>query len=430
MPPIDASADTATAPGSDLGTSANASQCPGTDGEDTLDLRLPEEFIALCAEADATDAVLHRAAACDAVVRHTSAPGPAALDPTVPDPVDLDPVALDEADTVGRQIPPQDAEDTTRPASDAASASEVSPNSHIPPGDDLLDRVGDWGPTHTPAGTFHLLPVHIERDLPLINRWMNDPAVAEFWELAGPQALTEDHLRVQLTGDGHSVPCLGVLDGTPMSYWELYRADLDPWPATTPPDRTTPGFTSSSVAAPTEEEGWAAPSFEPSPTSSSTSASPALASSRSPTFATPLLWPLSWAPVSGSPPRSTCPPSGPPSWSETVPCVICCSATWARHHFWYSARSDPVPTPSNRIPAVVAPLGVAPTSISRAPTSTHQLPLPERTPVRSKPIPTRTDPIPTRTKTTPTQKPPVLIHPLRPALITRLSVPPRRVVGL
>ncbi|WP_329259027.1 acetyltransferase [Streptomyces sp. NBC_01478] len=228
MPPIDASADTATAPGSDLGTSANASQCPGTDGEDTLDLRLPEEFIALCAEADATDAVLHRAAACDAVVRHTSAPGPAALDPTVPDPVDLDPVALDEADTVGRQIPPQDAEDTTRPASDAASASEVSPNSHIPPGDDLLDRVGDWGPTHTPAGTFHLLPVHIERDLPLINRWMNDPAVAEFWELAGPQALTEDHLRVQLTGDGHSVPCLGVLDGTPMSYWELYRADLDP----------------------------------------------------------------------------------------------------------------------------------------------------------------------------------------------------------
>jgi RimJ/RimL family protein N-acetyltransferase len=24
------------------------------------------------------------------------------------------------------------------------------------------------------------------------------------------------------------VPCLGLLDGTPVSYWEVYRADLDP----------------------------------------------------------------------------------------------------------------------------------------------------------------------------------------------------------
>ena len=35
-------------------------------------------------------------------------------------------------------------------------------------------------------------------------------------------------LREQLDGDGRSVPCLGVLDGAPMSYWEIYRADLDP----------------------------------------------------------------------------------------------------------------------------------------------------------------------------------------------------------
>ena len=57
---------------------------------------------------------------------------------------------------------------------------------------------------------------------------MNDPAVAAFWELAGPEAVTEAHLRSQLEGDGRSVPCLGMLDGAPMSYWELYRADLDP----------------------------------------------------------------------------------------------------------------------------------------------------------------------------------------------------------
>ncbi len=57
---------------------------------------------------------------------------------------------------------------------------------------------------------------------------MNDPAVAAFWELAGPPETTAAHLRAQLGGDGRSVPCLGVLDGVPMSYWEIYRADLDP----------------------------------------------------------------------------------------------------------------------------------------------------------------------------------------------------------
>ncbi|WP_406121306.1 GNAT family N-acetyltransferase [Streptomyces sp. NBC_00989] len=216
MPPTDASTDTATVPVSDLGTSASASQSqsPDTDNEDTLELRLPEEFIALCADVDAGDAAAHGALAHDA-----SAP---------------DSAASDEPDTIGRRNSTEGPEGTAQPNSavpadsDARPTYDISRNSYTPPGDDLLDHIADWGQTHTPAGAFHLLPVHIERDLPLINRWMNDPAVAEFWELAGPQALTEDHLHAQLSGDGRSVPCLGVLDGTPMSYWEIYRADLDP----------------------------------------------------------------------------------------------------------------------------------------------------------------------------------------------------------
>ncbi|MEU3664182.1 GNAT family N-acetyltransferase [Streptomyces sp. NPDC032940] len=94
--------------------------------------------------------------------------------------------------------------------------------------DDLLDHVADWGPTATPEGLFQLVPVRLDQDAALICRWMNDPAVAAFWELTGPQSVTEDHLRAQLAGDGRSVPCLGLLEGTPMSYWEIYRADLDP----------------------------------------------------------------------------------------------------------------------------------------------------------------------------------------------------------
>ncbi|ANP56411.1 hypothetical protein AVL59_10195 [Streptomyces griseochromogenes] len=94
--------------------------------------------------------------------------------------------------------------------------------------DDLLDHVSAWGSAGTPAGSFQLVPARVAHDLPLIHRWMNDPTVTAYWNLAGPRSRTESHLRTQLDGDGRSLPCLGLLDGTPMSYWEIYRADLDP----------------------------------------------------------------------------------------------------------------------------------------------------------------------------------------------------------
>ncbi|MDX3691889.1 GNAT family N-acetyltransferase [Streptomyces europaeiscabiei] len=97
-----------------------------------------------------------------------------------------------------------------------------------PANGELLDHLADWGPVVTPAGTLHLVPVRPERELPLVSRWMNDSAVASYWKLAGTEDVTADHLRTQLGGDGRSVPCLGLLNGTPMSYWEIYRADLDP----------------------------------------------------------------------------------------------------------------------------------------------------------------------------------------------------------
>lgn len=104
------------------------------------------------------------------------------------------------------------------------------PEARAPDPPSLLDNVPSWNPTPTPFGTFRLLPVHLPRHLSLISGWMNDPAIAAFWELAGPQSVAEEHLSAQQSGDGRSVPCLGLLDdgGTPMSYWEIYRADLDP----------------------------------------------------------------------------------------------------------------------------------------------------------------------------------------------------------
>ncbi|WP_216589085.1 GNAT family N-acetyltransferase [Streptomyces brasiliscabiei] len=158
MPPTDASipasTDTAPAP---------------TSNEDTLELRLPDDFLALLsANADG------------------DGDGDDCGDPT----------------EAGQAVPPA--------------------------GGELLDHLADWGPVVTPVGTLRLVPVRLERQLPLISHWMNDSAVASYWKLAGPEAVTANHLRSQLGGDGRSLPCLGLLDGTPMSYWEIYRADLDP----------------------------------------------------------------------------------------------------------------------------------------------------------------------------------------------------------
>ncbi|MFC7218621.1 GNAT family N-acetyltransferase [Streptomyces polyrhachis] len=86
--------------------------------------------------------------------------------------------------------------------------------------------VTGWAAARTPAGRFRLEPVNARRDLPLLHEWMNDPAVDAFWELAGPVSRLAAHLAQQATAGAGS--CLGLLDGRPMSYWEVYRADLDP----------------------------------------------------------------------------------------------------------------------------------------------------------------------------------------------------------
>jgi RimJ/RimL family protein N-acetyltransferase len=186
---VDASAGTDADPGADSGAASGASG----HGEDTMDLRLPDEVLALIAD-QASDSHPARRPGQDTAQPSVSIAAPReALVPSVPS---------------GSWAP--------------------SVPSGLVTEDDLLDHVADWGPTGTPLGVFHLVPVRVERDLPLISRWMNDPAAAAFWELSGPQRVTEEHVLAQLAGDGRSVPCIGVLGGTPMSYWEIYRADLDP----------------------------------------------------------------------------------------------------------------------------------------------------------------------------------------------------------
>jgi RimJ/RimL family protein N-acetyltransferase len=84
-----------------------------------------------------------------------------------------------------------------------------------------------WWDLRTPAGRFTLSPVKPDRDLEHIHRWMNDPAVAEYWELDGPPGRTAAHLAEQRDLP-HTQPYLARLEGRPIGYWEIYRAADDP----------------------------------------------------------------------------------------------------------------------------------------------------------------------------------------------------------
>ncbi|MGW0664238.1 GNAT family N-acetyltransferase [Streptodolium elevatio] len=90
-----------------------------------------------------------------------------------------------------------------------------------------LTEANRWGTVSLPPGRFSFHELHLKRDLPIIHEWMNDPEVARWWELAGGIEVTGKHLAAhsRLT---HATAYVGCLDDQPVSYWELYRADLDP----------------------------------------------------------------------------------------------------------------------------------------------------------------------------------------------------------
>lgn len=77
------------------------------------------------------------------------------------------------------------------------------------------------------VGEFALRRLEVDRDLTLMHGWMNDPPVARYWQKGWERDRVRSYLLDQ-DHSAHSTPYLGLLNGTPMSYWELYRADLDP----------------------------------------------------------------------------------------------------------------------------------------------------------------------------------------------------------
>ncbi|MEU0935643.1 GNAT family N-acetyltransferase [Embleya sp. NPDC005971] len=89
-----------------------------------------------------------------------------------------------------------------------------------------LAEAARWGAVLLPAGRFSLHEIHTKRDLPLLHAWMNDPDIARWWELAGDEEVVRRHLATRAVRTQTNA-YLGCLDDEPISYWELYRADLD-----------------------------------------------------------------------------------------------------------------------------------------------------------------------------------------------------------
>jgi RimJ/RimL family protein N-acetyltransferase len=63
-------------------------------------------------------------------------------------------------------------------------------------------------------------------DLQLLNKWMNSPRVSEFWGCDGPQSKQEAFLQNSLTSK-HSFPSIGLWDGKPFGYFEIYWVKED-----------------------------------------------------------------------------------------------------------------------------------------------------------------------------------------------------------
>lgn len=68
--------------------------------------------------------------------------------------------------------------------------------------------------------------IAVDGDLDVFHRWMNDPRVAAFWELAGSRESHVEYLERGLA-DRHVHPVVGCFDGNPFGYFEIYWAKED-----------------------------------------------------------------------------------------------------------------------------------------------------------------------------------------------------------
>lgn len=63
-------------------------------------------------------------------------------------------------------------------------------------------------------------------DLQLLNRWMNIDRISKFWGCSGPEGVQQNFLQSNLISK-HSFPAIGLWDGKPFGYFEVYWVKED-----------------------------------------------------------------------------------------------------------------------------------------------------------------------------------------------------------
>jgi RimJ/RimL family protein N-acetyltransferase len=78
----------------------------------------------------------------------------------------------------------------------------------------------------SPISTAETDDTTLMTDLQLLNKWMNSDRVSKFWGCSGPQSTQEQFLKTNLSSK-HSFPAIGMWDGKPFGYFEIYWVKED-----------------------------------------------------------------------------------------------------------------------------------------------------------------------------------------------------------
>ncbi|EKD17741.1 uncharacterized protein L3040_008073 [Drepanopeziza brunnea f. sp. 'multigermtubi'] len=81
-------------------------------------------------------------------------------------------------------------------------------------------------PDLAPTPPSEIIDTTLMTDLQLLNKWMNIDRVSKFWGCAGPPETQESFLKGNLTSN-HSFPAIGMWDGKPFGYFEIYWVKED-----------------------------------------------------------------------------------------------------------------------------------------------------------------------------------------------------------